>query len=298
MSAAARRTALFHDERCFWHGGGWYAFTAPVGGLVQPMVAGGLPEAPETKRRLLNLTRVTGLYDLLEPQSAPAADMETLRRVHPAAYLDAFAAASAAGGGELGERTPFGPGGFEICALSAGLAVAALEAVMAGRCDNAYALCRPPGHHCLPDRPMGFCLLANLAVAIEAAIARGGAPRFAVIDWDVHHGNGTEAIFYERADVLTISLHQARNYPRDTGAAADRGAGPGLGANLNIPLPPGAGHDAYLYAFDRLAAPAVRAFRPDAVVIACGYDASGVDPLSRTLAGSDTFAEMTERALA
>ena len=212
-------TGFFMDERCFWHAGGNYAFTMPVGGLVQPLAAGGLPENPETKRRLRNLMEVTGLMAELDLRSAAPASREDLLSVHPAAYLDDFKRLSDAGGGELGLRTPFAAGGFEIAALSAGLSLAAVEAVAKGDLDNAYALSRPPGHHALPDFPNGFCLLANIAIAIEAAKAKGLVRRVAVLDWDVHHGNGTEAIFYDRDDVLTISLHQEGNYPLEIGRA-------------------------------------------------------------------------------
>lgn len=292
------KTGFFWNERCFWHSGGNYASVAPVGGLVQPLAAGGLPESPETKRRLKSLMDVTGLIDALDCLPAAPAAEEDLRRVHPASYLDAFRQMSAEGGGELGERTPFGPDGFAIAALSAGLVKEAVRLVLAGRTANAYALSRPPGHHCLPETPMGFCLLANIAIAIEAAFAAKAAARVAVIDWDVHHGNGTEAIFVERADVLTISLHQENNYPRNSGQAAVRGTGAGEGFNINVPLLPGGGHDSYLYAFDRIVSPAVRGFRPDLIVVACGFDASGLDPLSRMLASAATFREMTERSMA
>lgn len=285
-------TGFFWDERCFWHSGGNYALTVPVGGLVQPLAAGGLPESPETKRRLKNLLDVTGLSRDLEMRGAGPAATSDLLRIHPGNYLTEFRKLSEAGGGELGIRTPFGQGGYEIARLSAGLAKAALFAVLDGDVPNAYALSRPPGHHCLPDFPMGFCLLANIAIAVEAALAEGKAERVAVLDWDVHHGNGTEAIFYDRRDVLTVSLHQDRNFPMDTGAFADRGEGAGSGANLNVPLPPGTGHAGYLEAMERLALPAIRAFRPDVIVVACGFDASAVDPLSRMLCSADTFRGM------
>lgn len=287
-------TAFFWDERCFWHGGGNYALTLPVGGFVQPLPAG-LPENPETKRRLKNLAEVSGLWHEMRTGSAAPASEEELRRVHPARYLADFKAASDAGGGELGLRTPFGPGGYEIAALSAGLATSALAQVMAGRLDNAYALSRPPGHHCLPDWPNGFCLLANIAIAVQAARAEGRAARIAVVDWDVHHGNGTEAIFLDDPDVLTVSLHQEWNYPLDTGAADVRGEGTAFGTNINIPLPPGLGHRGYLAAFDRIVMPALHRFRPDAIVVACGYDASAFDPLGRMLATTETFRQMTAR---
>lgn len=288
-------TGFFHDERCLWHGGGNYAQMAPVGGLVQPIAGGGgLPEDPETKRRLVNLMRVTGLMPELDVRSADPMVREDLLRVHPSAYLDAFAAASAEGGGELGLRAPFGPGGFEIAALSAGLVSGALEAVLRGDLANAYALSRPPGHHCLPDWANGFCLLANIALAVERARAAGLCGRVAIVDWDVHHGNGTEAIFLDDPDVLTISIHQENNYPLDTGGFDVRGAD---GSNLNVPLPPGCGHAAYLAAMDRLVLPALHTFRPDVIVVACGLDAAALDPLGRMLATAETFAEMTGRVM-
>ncbi|PTE15730.1 class II histone deacetylase [Pseudogemmobacter blasticus] len=286
-------TAFYSDERCFWHGGGNYAFTLPTGGLVQP--GGGLPESPETKRRLKNLLEVTGLLREMDARTAPEATWAEMARVHPETYLQAFKAASDAGGGELGLRTPFGRGGFEIAALSAGLATAALRAVLTGEAANAYALSRPPGHHCLPDFPNGFCLLNNIGIAIRAARAEGRLGRVAVVDWDVHHGNGTEAVFWDDPETLTLSLHQDRNYPLDTGGVEARGGDRAPGSNLNLPLPPGCGHAAYLHAFDRVVLPALHRFRPDAIIVACGYDASAVDPLGRMLLTAETFRLMTRR---
>ena len=288
-------TGFYCDERTFWHAGGNYAFTLPLGGLVQPLAAGGLPESPETKRRLKNLMNVTGLTNELDVRSAPEATREALLRVHPERYLNVFKELSDDRGGELGDCAPFAKGGYELAALSAGLCVAAVDAVLTGQLTNAYSLSRPPGHHCLPDNPNGFCLMANIAIAIEAAKAKGLAGRVAVLDWDVHHGNGTEAIFYDRDDVLTISVHQEGNYPLDTGAVTDRGQGCGVGYNVNLPLPAGSGHTAYLHAIDRIATPAIKAFKPDIIIVACGYDASVIDPLSSTLATADTFRQMTQK---
>ena len=287
------RTGFFWDERTLWHSGGNYALTFSVGGLVQPLAAGGLPESPETKRRIINLLNVTGLIHELDAQSAPEASRAALERVHPARYLDAFKEMSDAGGGELGSRTPFGQGGYEIAALSAGLATQALSNVLQGKNKNAYSLSRPPGHHCLPDFPNGFCLLNNIAVAIRAAQANGLAKRIAVVDWDVHHGNGTEAIFLDDPDVLTISIHQESNYPLDTGHPDITGA---QGSNMNVPLPPGAGHATYLEAMERLVLPKLRAFQPEAIVVACGYDAAAYDPLAQMTASALTF-QMLTRAI-
>ena len=291
-------TGFFWDERTFWHGGGNYAFTLPLGGLVQPLAAGGLPESPETKRRMKNLMDVTGLTRDLDVRSADEASREMLSRVHPVSYLDEFKSMSDAGGGELGQRTPFSTGGYELAALSTGLTVEAVRTVMAGELENAYALSRPPGHHCLPDFPNGFCLFANIAVALEQARAVKPGLRAVVLDWDVHHGNGTEAIYYERSDTLAISLHQHGNYPLDTGDVTDRGKGAGEGFNINAPLHAGAGHIAYLHAMEKIVAPAIRAFKPDLIVVACGFDASVPDPLSTMLATAETFRELTTAAKA
>jgi len=138
-------------------------------------------------------------------------------------------------------------------------------------------------------------LLANISIAIEAAKAKSGLTRVAVIDWDVHHGNGTEGIYYERDDVLSISIHQEGNYPLDTGGIGDRGRGAGAGFNMNVPLPAGAGHSAYLAVIDEIVLPALERYRPDLIIVACGYDASAIDPMARMLATAETFRQMTLR---
>ena len=286
-------TGFYWDERTMWHAGGNYAFTVPLGGLVQPLAAGGLPESPETKRRLKNLMDVTGLTNDLVVTSAPEATKAQILAVHDADYINEFKAISDENGGEIGHHAPFAKGGFELAALSAGLTTSAVADVLRGVHTNAYALSRPPGHHCRADGPMGFCLLANIAIAIEAAKVAHPALRVAVLDWDVHHGNGTESIFYDRPDVLTVSLHQEGNYPLDTGALGDRGRGAGDGFNVNLPLPAGAGHSAYLHAIEHVTIPVIEAYKPDLIIVACGFDAGAVDPLARMLATAETFREMT-----
>lgn len=287
-------TAVYSDEMCFWHSASSYALTLPVGGWVQPPASAGHAESPESKRRLKNLLEVSGLGDRLLMRKAQPASEADLLRVHTEQYRSELKRMSDQGGGLLGRSAPVGPGTYEIARLSAGLAIAAVQQVLSGEVRNAYALCRPPGHHCLPDQAMGFCYLANIAIAIEAAIARFGPLRVAVVDWDVHHGNGTQTIYEEREDVLTISLHQDGCFPPGYSGADDRGIGKAFGTNLNIPLPPGSGHNTYLYAFRQIVVPAIRAFRPDLIIVACGYDANSVDPLGRMMLHSDSFREMTQ----
>jgi len=289
----SRRTAFFSEELCFWHSAGIQALILPVGGWVQPPAAAGYAESPDSKRRMKNLIEVSELGKHLTWCGAEAASEEDIRRIHPASYLDRFKALSDAGGGHLGTEAEVGPGTYEIAKLSAGLTLSAVDCVLQGQFDNAYSLSRPPGHHCLPDQAMGFCFLSNISIAIEAAKARRGLGKVAVVDWDVHHGNGTQKIFEGRDDVLTISLHQENCFPPGYSGVDDRGIGAGLGYNFNIPLPAGSGHAAYIHAMNQIVVPALDRFVPELIVIACGFDANAVDPLARMQLHSDSFREMT-----
>lgn len=286
-------THFYTDERTFWHSTGVQALFMPIGDWVEPPSGSYGADTPGSKRRIVNLVRASGLDRHLATLSADPATREDLLRIHPAQYIDDFKALSDAGGGELGLFAPFSKGGFEIAALSAGLAIAAVDAVMSGAAKNSYAMCRPAGHHCLAEHAMGFCLLANIPIAIEAARVRHGVKRVAVLDWDVHHGNGTQSIYYDRDDVLTISIHQDRCFPPGYSGFEERGEGLGLGANLNIPLPAGSGHETYLYAMEKLVLPALDAYRPDLIIVASGLDANAVDPLARMLLHSDSYRAMT-----
>ncbi len=228
---------VFH-ELYLWHNTWNWALVFPPGLTVQP---GEHAENPETKRRFKNLVDVSGLIDhltLIKPR--PATETEILR-FHTPAHLDKIRRMSAAGGGDASELTPLGSGSYEIALLAAGGTIEAMDAVLSGRVRNAYALVRPPGHHATQDVGMGFCLFGNVAIAIMHAQAVRGVGRVATVDWDVHHGNGTQAAFYDTPDVLTISLHQDNLFPANSGGLQERGVGRGEGYNLNIPLPPVAG---------------------------------------------------------
>jgi acetoin utilization deacetylase AcuC-like enzyme len=169
--------------------------------------------------------------------------------------------------------------------------VALTEALHHGTARFGFALPRPPGHHALADRPMGFCLLNNVAIA--AAHARAlGRERVLILDWDVHHGNGTESIFYADPNVLFVSLHQYPNYP-GTGAAEDVGQGDGRGRNINLPLPPGATDSVYAAAFARILVPIIEQFSPDFALVSCGFDAHARDPLAQMELSADGFGAMT-----
>ncbi|ARW17237.1 class II histone deacetylase [Komagataeibacter europaeus] len=291
------RTGFFSDEACFWHISQPHVGILPVGGWVQPSASSSLPESPDSKRRLKSLLDMSGLLGKLTSLSAPSAGEEALLRIHGSAYLEKFRRVSEAGGGVMGPEASCGKGSYDYARKSTGLVMCAVDMVLSGDLDNAYALSRPPGHHCLPDEGMGFCFLANIPVAIEEARRVHKLSRVAVVDWDVHHGNGTEAIFYDRPDVLTISIHQENCYPTGSGHPDRRGDGAGEGYNINIPLLPGGGHDAYVGAMEKIVVPALKAYQPELIIVACGYDANAFDPLARMMLPSQTYRYLISRVM-
>ena len=290
-----KTTGLFHDELCLWHSTqGLFSLVLPVGSWVQPPPSAGLAESPESKRRAISLMEVSGLSQQISIQSAPSANEANLTTVHPTQYLKRFEELSVSGGGEIGAFAPFGPGSYEIAKKSAGLAIEAVDSVLSGRFKNAYSMSRPPGHHCGRETPMGFCLLANIAIAVEVAQQKHGLNKIAVIDWDVHHGNGTQEIFYNRSDVLTISIHQDGCFPPGYSGLDDSGEDDGKGFNINIPLMPGGGDHAYTHAMRKIVLPAIDRYQPELIVVASGYDAGGFDPLGRMLLHSESYRSMTD----
>lgn len=290
------RTGYVWHERYAWHDTGRAVGILPAGGYNQPYQNF---ENEESKRRFAGLVEVSGLLEHLVRIPARSASIEDLERVHTSEYVHRIKALSEASGGDGGDgTTPFGPGSFEIAALAAGGTMAAVDAVLDGAVDNAYALVRPPGHHAEPDIGRGYCLFHNVGIAIEHARATRGVRRVAIVDYDVHHGNGAQRIFWEDPDVLAISIHQEFLFPQDTGSLDERGGGPGVGATLNIPLPSGSGNGAYLDAFDRVVVPAVRAFAPELILVSSGFDPSPVDPLGRMNVTSGGFRGIAQRLLA
>jgi len=284
-------TGFVWHERYMWHDTGSHADVLPAGGMIEPSRHA---ENPDTKRRFRNLLEVSGLLDQLAPIAPrPASEAEILR-FHTPDYLARIKQMSEdPRGGDAGVLTPFGPGSYAIAALSAGGVIAALDAVLTGAVDNAYALVRPPGHHALADSGMGFCLFGNAVIAARHAQAVHGVSRIALVDWDVHHGNGTQSAFWRERDVLTISIHQDDCFPPGSGALEDTGEGEGEGYNINIPLPPGSGVGAYVAAFERVVAPALRAFAPELIIVPCGFDAGAYDPLGRMMMHSDGYRTLT-----
>lgn len=287
-------TGFVWHELYAWHNTGNLAGVLPYGFPVQPWTHA---EHPETKRRLRNLLEVSGLLARLEPVAARPATEEEILRVHTRRHLENMRALNDSLGADAGLYTPVGRGSYDIALLAAGGVIEAVDAVLDGRVQNAYALVRPPGHHAMPDLAMGFCLFGNAAIAGRHALHVRGLSRIAFVDWDVHHGNGTQAAFWEDPRALTISIHQDRCFPPDTGHLHEIGAGPGEGCNLNVPLPPGSGVGAYEAAFERVVVPALERFRPELVIVPSGFDAGGWDPLGRMMMTSEGYRTLTRRMM-
>src|SRR5438270_2238099 len=278
-----------------WHDTGTGAWVMPASLTVQPLAH---IESAEGKRRIRNLVEVSGLMDqLVQLKPRPATEDEILR-LHTKEYVERIKKLSAEAGGEAGEETPFGRGSYEIALLAAGGCITAVDSVLDGKVDNAYALVRPPGHHAERDQGRGFCIFGNTALAAMHARQARGLSRVAIVDWDVHHGNGTEHAFYEDPSVLTISIHQDNNFPAHSGAITDVRSGAGEGANINVPLPAGSGVGAYVATLERVVAPALRAFRPELVLVASGLDASAMDPLASMMMTSEGYRALTRIMLA
>ena len=213
------------------------------------------------------------------------AEREALAAVHDPAYLDHLREMSAAGGGYLSLDTAVGAGSWEAASLASGAACSAVESALAG--ETTFAIARPPGHHAGRDYGMGFCLTNHAAVAAGHALSRG-LERVAILDWDVHHGNGTQDIFYGDASVLYLSVHQSPFYP-GTGAVGEVGEGEGLGFTVNVPLPAGSGEDLYRAAFAGVLLLVLREFGPELILVSAGFDAHVDDLLGGMDLGSDSF---------
>jgi len=289
-----RRTGLAWHERFAWYQAGIGAGFAPAGGIVQPYEP---VDAPAPKARLRSLIDVTGMIDHLTPLAVAAASEDSLAAFHDPAYLARLRLLEEEGNGEAGPSTPTGPDVYETARLAVGACYSVVDEVMSGRLDNGYALVRPPGHHARRDEGVGSCILANAVLATLHAKSHHGAERVAIVDWDVHHGNGAQEAFWEDPNVLTISVHQDGYFPPGSGPLDEHGGAAAPGSNLNVPLPPGTGHEAYLHLTEQLLVPLIRAHRPDLLIIASGYDSAAMDPMGRMLLHSESYRALTEAFL-
>jgi acetoin utilization deacetylase AcuC-like enzyme len=288
------KTGFVYHELYQWHDTGNHAGFLYPGFPLQP---GEHNENPETKRRFKNLLDVSGLAEqLINIKAREATDAEILR-FHTPEYVERVREMSNAYGGEAGELTQVGRGSFEIAKLAAGGLIEAANAVAKGSCQNAYALIRPPGHHADADKGRGFCIFGNIVIAALHCLEVLGMKKIAVVDWDVHHGNGTETAFWKDPRVLAISAHQDNWYPQGRGLVGDIGEGPGKGYTINVPLPAGSGVGAYEATFDRVVIPALKAYKPDMIFVASGFDASAFDPLGRMMMHSAGYASLTRKLM-
>ncbi len=285
------RTGFVWDEKYVWFDSRGYQDWLPAEALFQPMPS---PETAEGKRRFKNLLDAAGITPQLVTIPTRHATVDEIARLHTREYIARIKEMSDGFGGDAGEETPFGPGGYEIALLAAGGAMNAVAAVITGDCENAYALVRPPGHHAERDLGRGYCIFANTALAARHAQLDHGLKRVAIVDWDVHHGNGTEHAFYDDPSVLTISLHQDECYPPDSGHAHQTGEGAGVGANLNVPLPPGGGRGPYELALRDVVLPALERFQPELILIASGLDANMYDINARMNLKAEDYRDFTQ----
>jgi acetoin utilization deacetylase AcuC-like enzyme len=250
---------------------------------------------PESAVRVRNMKAILErgpLADDVRWRRGRHAERQELELLHHPPYIDFVRDFCEAGGGLLTLSTPVSKGSWPAALAAAGSALAATEAVLDGETAAAFALVRPPGHHAQPAQADGYCLFNNVALAAELA-RRRGVGRVAVLDWDVHHGNGTQECFWDRSDVLTVSFHMRHgawgpSHPQ-TGAPGEVGAGDGMGFNVNVELPPGTGDGGYAKAFEQIVAPIADRFEPELLLIACGQDANQFDPNGRQCLSMEGF---------
>jgi acetoin utilization deacetylase AcuC-like enzyme len=252
-----------------------------------------MPGHPESPPRIVAVERRLEADDWLgwERRAAPAATRAELELAHTARHVAAIRELSESGGGAIDVETYDGPASYRAAAHAAGGATAMARALLAGEARAGFSALRPPGHHAEPERAMGFCLFDSIAVAAATAVDELGAAGVLILDWDVHHGNGTEAIFRDRDDVLLISIHQEMIWP-GTGLAEDVGTGTGKGFTINLPVPEGSGRDVFLSLLDRVVAPVAGEFAPDLILVSAGFDAHREDPLAGLALAGEDFGQM------
>lgn len=288
----ALQTGFICHESYFWHDTGNGALFLPAGGLVEADIHS---ENPATKRRVKNLLERTGYIKNLVCLDPREATVEEIQYYHSLPYINRVKEMSNGAGGDAGELAIVGKGSYEIALLSVGGALNAVDAVMQEKVQNVYALIRPPGHHAEKDKGMGFCLFNNVVIAAFYARKKYGLKRIMIVDWDVHHGNGTQNAFYADPNVLFVSLHQEGNFPPGSGLAEHVGEREGEGFNINIPLPAGTGNAGYLYVIEKIIEPIADQFEPELIIVSAGQDPGIFDPLARMMVTSEGFYEMATR---
>ena len=255
-----------------------------------------MPEHPDGPERLEAIEQALAAVDWLgwERRRAPAAGEAELELIHTPAHIRRIRELALGGGGAVDADTVVGAASYHAALHAVGGVCAMTTALLGDEASVAFCGVRPSGHHAEPDRAMGFCLFNNVAIAAELAIRRLGAERVFVLDWDVHHGNGTAEAFRRRSDVLFASIHQAGIYP-GTGALADAGSGEGEGYTINLPVPAGSGEEVWLSLLEHIVVPVAQEFRPDLLLLSAGFDAHRADPLADCRLETDSFARMARQ---
>ena len=252
------------------------------------------PESPARVRAIRDRLEQTGLLDRMVALPARAATLEELELVHTPEHVALIREMAEAGGGRIDADTAVMPGSFNAALYAAGAVLASVDSVLRDEARAAFCLVRPPGHHATSSQAMGFCLFNNVAIAARYAQRKHGLGRAAIVDFDVHHGNGTQEIYWNDPSILYVSLHQYPHYP-GSGAWREVGGPNALASTVNVPLPAGCGDAEYLQAFDGLLLPTVRRFQPELLLVSAGYDAHRADPLASMDVSTDGYRAMVER---
>jgi len=270
------KTIILKDERCIDH------ITTP-----------GHPESPQRLKSIYGMLQDDDIKDCFEEVAPRSATKGEIGWNHSSEYIDGIEKTAGRPFTSLDGDTNTSAGSWDASLLAVGAVLDGIDMIMEGKADNGFALVRPPGHHAESSRAMGFCIFNNIAIGANYLLKKHGLKKVFIIDWDIHHGNGTQNAFYNRFDVFYFSTHQYPYYP-GTGAADEKGVGEGLGYTLNVPLSGGQGDDDYLNIFKEILGPAIKKFSPDFILVSAGYDTYFRDPLGTMKVTEKGFYRLTE----
>jgi len=252
------------------------------------------PENPTRLKAIVRRLKEDGIWNELKHLDFEEADEDVIALVHSRGYIESIEGACKSGGGLLDYGDTYAcKESFDVAKLAVGGVLSAIDAVCEGTIETAFCLVRPPGHHAMPNTAMGFCIFNNVAIGARYLIQMKGFQKVAIVDFDVHHGNGTQAIFYDDPQVLYVSIHQYPHYP-GTGSAEERGVGKGLGFTYNFPMPPNSSEEEWLRVFREGVLPSVNSFKPEILLVSAGYDAHVLDPLSEQNMTKDGYHEIAK----
>lgn len=275
METKIRTGFVYHSDYTKHNPGGWH------------------PESPDRLPAIIDAIKKANLWDKLVHLNPNPATAEQIQYVHEAGYLEYLQKLCAEGGGSMDPDTAVSPESYDVALLAVGGVIKAIDAVMAGEVQNAFAAVRPPGHHAFPKRGKGFCLFNNVAIGARYLQKEHDLDKVLIIDWDIHHGDGTNHFFYGDPSVFYFSIHEYPFYP-GTGAGYENGKGEGVGYTLNVPVPFGTGMEEYIDVFEKKLKPVALKFKPDFILISAGFDAHKDDPLSGIQLTSSSYSQFTD----